>query len=70
MSLMRTMKRSGKGVSDIKKRMNIQLNADKRQNKTLLNKVKSNPSSWRRAVKTRMNQQLREVAAQNKAIMS
>ena len=67
---MRTMKRAGKGVSDVKKRMNIQLNADKRQNKILLNKVKSNPSSWRRAVKSRMNLQLREVAAQNKAIMN
>ena len=70
MSLIRTLKRSGKGVSDVKKRMRIQLNADKRQNKALIKTVSRNPSSWRRAVKTRMNRQLRAVAAQSNAIMS
>ena len=70
MSLSRTLKRSGLGTSDVKKRMKIQINADKRQNNELLNAVKANPSSWRKAVKRRMNTQLKAVSAQNKAIMS
>jgi hypothetical protein len=70
MSLSRTLKRSGLGTSDVKKRMKIQINADKRQNKELLNAVKANPSSWRKAVKRRMNAQLKAVSAQNKSIMS
>ena len=70
MSLARTLKHSGMGASIVKKRMKIQLNADKRQNNELLNAVKANPSSWRKAVKRRMNVQLRAVSAQNRAVMS
>ena len=70
MSLARTLKRSGMGTSIVKKRMKIQLNADKRQNNELLNAVKANPSSWRKAVKRRMNSQLKAVSAQNRAVMS
>jgi hypothetical protein len=69
MSLIRTLKRSGMGTSDIKRRMKIQLNADKKQNKTLLHTVKARPSSWRNAVKRRMKAELRAVSAQNKAAM-
>jgi len=70
MSLARTLKHSGMGASIVKKRMKIQLNADKRQNNELLNAVKANPSSWRKAVKRRMKTQLRAVSAQNRAVMS
>ena len=70
MSLARTLKRSGMGASLVKNRMKIQLNADKRQNKELLNAVRANPSSWRKAVKRRMNSQLKAVSAQNRAVMS
>ena len=70
MSLSRSLKRSGIGASLVQKRLKIQLNADKRQNNELLNAVKANPSSWRKAVKRRMNVQLRAVSAQNRAVMS
>jgi hypothetical protein len=70
MSLARSLKRSGIGASLVQKRLKIQLNADKRQNNELLNAVKANPSSWRKAVKRRMNVQLRAVSAQNRAVMS
>ena len=40
------------------------------QNKELLNAVRANPSSWRKAVKRRMNSQLKAVSAQNRAVMS
>ena len=70
MSLARSLKRSGIGASLVQKRLKIQLNADKRQNNELLNAVKANPSSWRKAVKRRMNVQLRAVSAQNRAGMS
>jgi hypothetical protein len=70
MSLARSLKRSGMGASLVQKRLKIQLNADKKQNKELLNAVRVNPSSWRKAVKRRMNSQLKAVSAQNRAVMS